>query len=260
MTFCIAMKVKDGLVGISDTRVTSGTEHTQARKVTVHQDGKHSMFLMTSGLRSVRDKALTYFEEVFEEDGHGFDRLYKAVNAFAAQVRRAAQEDKEALAESGLPFNLFSLVGGQLERDREHKLYLLYPQANWVEVGEGTPYFLIGESAYGKPVLDRVLRYDSSMDLALKVGYLAFDSTRISATDVDFPIDVVLYRHNSYHMVTHRYEDHDLQHLRVWWQDRLRRAVQELPAEWQRAAISKLDAPPPARSRRSARKSGKRRI
>ncbi len=239
MTFCIAMKVRDGLVAIADTRVTTGTERITARKVSIHQHGNHSLFLMTSGLRSARDKALTYFDEVLEESDQNFDKLYKAVNAFAAQVRRVAYEDKQALAECGLQFNLYSIIGGQLENDKEHKLYLVYPQGNWVEVGEGTPYFLIGESSYGKPVLDRVLRFESSMELALKVGYLAFDSTRISATDVDFPIDVVLYRRDTYQIVHHRYEDDDLRHLREWWQERLRLAVEELPAGWQDVALNK---------------------
>ena len=108
MTFCIAMKVRDGLVGLADTRITTGVEQITARKVTVHQHGRHSMFLMTSGLRSARDKALTYFEEVLAESGETFDKLYKAVNAFAAQVRRVAKEDKQALAEGGLNFNLYS--------------------------------------------------------------------------------------------------------------------------------------------------------
>ena len=61
MTFCAAMKVRDGLVGIADTRVTSGVEYITARKVTIHQYGRHSLFLMTSGLRSARDKALIGF-------------------------------------------------------------------------------------------------------------------------------------------------------------------------------------------------------
>lgn len=240
MTFCAAIKINEGLVGISDTRLTSGAVRTTARKVTIHQHGQHSMFLMTSGLRSVRDKALTYFEEVVEESDAKFDKLYKAVNAFAEQVRRVADEDKAALKESGLDFNLFSIIGGQLENDKEHKLYMLYPQGNWVEVGEGSPYFLIGESSYGKPIIDRVLRHDTSMDMALKLAYLAFDSTRISAVDVDFPIDVVLYRRDSFDIVQHRFERKDLQHLPEWWQARLHRAVAEMPDEWVSQALNKL--------------------
>lgn len=240
MTFCVAIKIDDGLVGISDTRVTSGSVHTTARKVTIHQNGHHSMFLMTSGLRSVRDKALTYFEEELEQDGPAFTKLYQAVNAFAAQVRRVAIEDKQALEESGLEFNLYSIIGGQLDKDKEHKLYLLYPQGNWVEVTESSPYVLIGETSYGKPILDRVLRFNSCMKTALKAAYLAFDSTRISAVDVGFPIDVVLYRRGSFEIAQHRYDVEDLQHLPQWWQERLRASVEELPSEWVHEALSKL--------------------
>ncbi len=240
MTFCVAMKVKDGLVGIADTRVTSGVEYIMARKVTVHEHGRHSLFLMTSGLRSARDKALTYFQEVLDSTDQAFDKLYKAVNAFAEQVRRVAAEDKKALAEAGLTFNLFSIVGGQLENDPEHKLYMVYPQANWVEVGQGTPYYLIGESSYGKPLLDRSLFYETSMREALKLGYLAFDATRMAATDVDFPLDVVLYRGGTFQIVQQRFERKDLWPISEWWQEELLQLVSEMPSDWCDRALSKL--------------------
>src|SRR5439155_17662448 len=193
MTFCLGMKVAGGLVGIADTRVTSGTEVITARKVSVHEHSGQTFFLMTSGLRSVRDKALTYFEEVLDESDTEFDRLYKAVNVFSGQLRRVADEDKEAIVAGNYRFDLHALIGGQFRHDKEHKLYLIYPQGNWVEIGSGTPYCIIGESGYGKPILDRTLKFSDPIRFALKVGCLAFDSTRISAVNVDFPIDVIIY-------------------------------------------------------------------
>jgi putative proteasome-type protease len=240
MTFCIGMKVRDGLVGIADTRVTSGVEWIRAGKITVIERERHSMFIMTSGLRSARDKALTYFNEVLEERDESFDKLYKAVNAVAEQVRRVSSEDKAALAEAGYNFNLNCIIGGQLENDREHKLYLLYPQANWVEVTLGTPYYAIGESSYGKPLLDRALTYDTNMETALKIGFLAFDATRIAATDVDFPIDVVLYRQDSYSIVRHRYEVDELRPVSQWWQKRLVDSIQSIPSEWTQVIMNKI--------------------
>jgi len=245
MTFCLGIKVEEGLVGIADTRVTTGSECITARKMTLHQHGRHSMFLTTSGLRAARDKALTYFEEVIEESDTKFDRLYKAVNAFAEQIRRVADEDARSLAEAGLPFNLHTLVGGQLSGDREHKLYMLYPQGNWVEVSRGSPYFVIGESRYGKPLLDRVLRYESSLECSLKAGYLAFDATRASASDVDFPLDVVLYRRDTFDMVEHRYTDEELRPVSQWWQEQIQRAFSETPGDWTQTVMSKL---PPLRA------------
>ncbi len=232
MTFCLGMKVEEGLVGIADTRVTTGAECIMARKVSIHQHGRHSMFLMTSGLRSVRDKAVTYFDEAIGDSDQTFDKLFKAVNVFAAQIRRVAEEDKAALDKAGLIFDLHALVGGQLESDHTHKLFLIYPQGNWVEVSEGTPYCIIGETGYGKPLLDRVLRYHSSMDLALKVGFLAFDATRTSSTSVEYPLDVVLYRHGTFDIVEHRFQKEDLAEIAAWWQSRIYESVEKLPSKW----------------------------
>ena len=240
MTFCLGMKVKDGLVAIADTRITTGAEAITARKITIHEYGHHSMFVMTSGLRSARDKALTYFEETLAADDRSFDKLYKAVNAFAEQVRRVAAEDQESLAASNLDFNLTSLIGGQLENDSEHKLYLLYPQANWVEVSQGTPYFVIGETSYGKPLLDRALAFDSSIEQALGIGFLAFDATRTSATDVYFPIDAVVYQRDSYRMDEVRFESSDLRDVSSWWNERLRSLIDEMPIDWVSRAFPHL--------------------
>ncbi|MEL6590441.1 MAG: peptidase, partial [Bacteroidota bacterium] len=128
MTYCLGIRVKDGLVALADTRITSGSETTTAKKISIHQQGNNKLFLMTSGLRSIRDKAVTYFEEILESDNLDFDKMYKVVNAFGEQLRKVAAEDKAALAESGLFFNLFTIVGGQLENDDQHKLYMLYPE------------------------------------------------------------------------------------------------------------------------------------
>jgi putative proteasome-type protease len=238
MTFCLGMKVEEGLVGIADTRVLSGSEVILARKVSVYHQQGQAMFLLTSGLRSLRDKAVTYFEDAVAQQSEPFDRLFKAVNLFTAQVRRVAKEDKESLEESGLPFEFNALIGGQFSGDKEHKLYLAYPQGNWVEVGQGTPYHIIGASGYGKPILDRTLKYQDPMRFALKVGCLAFDSTRISAAGVDFPIDIVLYTRGAFRIIEHRYEKEALQDVSLWWQDRLRRSVNELPSQWIESAFS----------------------
>lgn len=232
MTFCLGITVEEGLVGIADTRLTSGNELATAGKVSCFETDEGAFFVMTSGLRSVRDKALTYFEESLEEHQEPFKRLYRAVNALAEQIRNVAKEDKPSLEAGGLSFNILALVGGQLSADLEHKLYLIYPEGNWVEIGPQTPYHIIGEGGYGKPVLDRTLKYSDSLRFALKVGCLAFDSTRISASDVDFPVDVVLLAKNSHQIVEHRFEQGDLAEITTWWQERLRNSVNQLPSEW----------------------------
>lgn len=228
------------MVAIADTRLTSGTEVTTNKKISIHEVEHHSLFIMTSGLRSVRDKALTYFREVISEKDHNFDKLYKAVNAFGEQVRQVAREDKQALEASGLGFNLYAIVGGQLQNDDEHKLFLLYPEGNWVEVGQSSPFFIIGNSGYGKPLLYRNLRYETSLHDALKAGFLSFDATKVSANDVDYPLDVAIYERDSYHIVEHRFEKEDVELISHQWTALLNAAVQRLPNDWMDPVFDKF--------------------
>ncbi|GAB2495068.1 MAG: peptidase [Cytophagales bacterium] len=231
MTFCLGIKTKHGLVGLSDTRITSGSETTTSKKVYTVNKRKHSFFIMTSGLRSVRDKAITYFSEVIAHQDDSFSKLYQAVNEFGNQVKIVAKEDKANLEESGLQFNLFSIIGGQLEDDPEPKLYLLYPQGNWIEIRKGTPFVIIGNSGFGHPVLKRSFHYEDSLDYALKCAFLAFDATRISANDVDFPIDTVVLKNDEYFTKEKRFEQRELEHISAFWNNRLKKAIEELPSQ-----------------------------
>lgn len=225
MTFCLGMKCEEGLLAIADTRITSGTELSTGKKVSIHQYEQHSIFILTSGLRSIRDKAITYFEERLQVGEPRLDRMYKATNALADEIRRVSAEDKPWLLDGGLAFNLHCLIGGQLNGDDEAHLYLIYPEGNWVEVRTGTPYVIIGESRYGKPILDRVWRYSSPLEQALQVGLLAFDATKTSASDVDYPIDVVLYRPDTFQLREQRFSGEDLAPLRRYWQQAIEQAA-----------------------------------
>ena len=240
MTFCLGINVQEGLIGIADTRITSGNETLTARKVSIYEQDESAFFVMTSGLRSISDKALTYFEEALSEQPETLLRLFEVVNLLATQIRRVSAEDKQSLEEAGLAFDMKALVGGQMPGDKTHKLYLIYSEGNWVDTGRGTPYHVIGSTGYGKPILDRTLTYNDPMQHAFKVGCLAFDSTRISAADVDFPIDAVLYLPNTFKIVEHRYEEEDLLEISTWWQENLRQAVQDLPSHWLEKAFAKL--------------------
>ncbi|WP_020566998.1 hypothetical protein [Neolewinella persica] len=241
MTYCLGIKVKKGLVAIADTRITSGSETTSAKKISIHKQGDNNIFLMTSGLRSVRDKAVTYFEEVLEEQGQHFDKMYKAVNAFGEQLRRVAKEDKESLAESGIPFNLFTIVGGKLEKDRDHMLFLLYPEGNWIEIGEATPFTIIGNSGYGKPILNRALNYESSLNFAIKTGFLSFDSTRVSANDVGYPIDMVIYHKDTGFMHEARFEESDTGYFAQLWGEKLKESIKAIPDDWINDLVSTVE-------------------
>ncbi|GAB3651433.1 proteasome-type protease [Echinicola sediminis] len=243
MTFCLGIKTKHGLIGLSDTRITSGNETTTSKKVYVVNKKKHSFFVMTSGLRSVRDKAITYFTEVIEQQDDQFNKLYKTVNELGKQIKRVAVEDKPDIEDSGLNFNLHAIIGGQLEDDSEPKLYLLYPQGNWIEIRKGTPFVIVGNTGFGNPVLRRSLDYDETLDFAIKSAFLAFDATRISANDVDFPIDIVIMENNEYFIKETRFEQNELVHISDFWNSRLKKAVAELPTDALNKAFKPKEAP-----------------
>ncbi|CAN5398365.1 proteasome-type protease [soil metagenome] len=237
MTYCLGIKLKEGLVGLSDTRISAGTSVTVKKKVFVQQSDNSSLFIMTSGLRSVRDKAVHYFQDIME-GGIVYDKLYKAVNAFGEQIKRVAEEDAEALTKAGYKFNLNAIVGGQLKDDKDHKLFLLYSEGNWVELDEGSPYAIIGNSGQGKAILNRVIHEDTTIRQALKAGYLSFDSTRVSSNDVAFPIDVVVYRKDTFKMIESRYEYDEMESISKLWAQKLKQSLDDIPEGWMDKAFS----------------------
>jgi putative proteasome-type protease len=232
MTYCLGIKLREGIVAIADTRLTSGTETSTAPKYQIFKNNKQSLFIMTSGLRSVRDKAVTYFSEALHEKFDKIDKLHQAVNLFGEQIKKVATEDKESLKESGLSFNIHVIVGGHLSGDEEHKLFLVYPEGNWIEIGNGFPYTIIGNSGFGKPILKRTITYESSIRFALKTGFLSFDSTRVSANDVDYPIDVIILKKGSNKIEVQRFEHRDLQSIGRMWGELLTSAIDKVPEDW----------------------------
>jgi putative proteasome-type protease len=238
MTYCLGIKVKEGLVAIADTRITSGTDTSIKVKILTEQKDKYSIFIMTSGLRSIRDKAIVYFKELIHREE--YHKLFQVVNAFGEQVRRVAEEDKLYLEKSGFKFDLHTIIGGQLKDDEEHKLFLLYPEGNWVELGYGAPFVVIGNSGHGKAILNRTLNEETSMKLALKAGFLSFDSTRVSSNNVDFPIDVVLYKKDTFKLAEHRYEKKDLENVSTQWAEELKLALENISEDWMDVTFNKL--------------------
>ena len=231
MTYCLGIKVKEGLIGIADTRISAGSSTTVKKKVLVLQQHNTSLFIMTSGLRSVRDKATHYFQELIS-NGIVYDKMYKAVNAFGEQIKRVAGEDQQSLQNAGYKFNLNAIVGGQLVNDDDHKLFLLYSEGNWVEMDEGSPFAIIGNSGQGKAILNRIIKPATTMRQALQAGFLSFDSVRVSSNDVEFPIDIVTYARNSFHMTEKRYEQQELQHVSADWNEKIKHYLDEMPGDW----------------------------
>lgn len=231
MTFCIGILVRDGLVALADTQIVKGDEVSNKAKLSVVRHDDRSLLLMTSGLRSIRDKAALRLEDQLDAVDPPMQRLHQVATAWGDQIKQVRVEDGASMEASGLAFNSHALIGGKLAGDRSPGLFLVYPEGNWINATVDSPSFIIGRSSYGKPILDRLLRYDTTLAEALALAYLAFDATRASVVDVDFPIDVVV-TDNSGQMHRRRFDRDELADAQESWQEALRAALGQVPMGW----------------------------
>lgn len=235
MTYCLAIKTQSGLIALADCRITAGTEVTQARKLAfVDTKNGCKFFIMTSGLRSVRDKVMAYVSREIEQ-GTRVNTMLDAINTYTRCLRQVEREDRHRIEQSMMIFNHHAIVGGMMPQDVEPTLYLVYPEANWIEVDHRTPFMAIGSTGYGKPILDRAIKYTTDMDTAIKLAYLSFDSTRLSSSDVGFPLDMVTLSAQDRTWRETHLEYEDVHELRDWWSTHIVDLVRTCPtSEWQR--------------------------
>ncbi|KLU05799.1 hypothetical protein RISK_002431 [Rhodopirellula islandica] len=243
MTFCIGIKVREGIVALADTRIVRGSEQSNKQKLAEFQHNGQSLFTMTSGLRSVRDKAITYLDESLRNDSADVQRLYQLVNRFGEQLRRVKAEDGAALQSTNHKFNSHAIIGGRLTGDFSPQLFYVYPEGNWIEAAEDAPYFVIGRTYYGKPILDRLLTYETSLRSAVGLALLAFDATRTSVTDVDYPLDIAVLPNQSTVPTFSRYSESDLATTTAWWSSTLSDALAQLPMQWADGLLGISPAP-----------------
>ncbi|MEC9268065.1 MAG: peptidase [Pseudomonadota bacterium] len=239
MTYCLAIKVEDGLVCLADGRITAGTQVTTARKVEFIGPVSAPVLTMTSGLRSLRDKTLAYLKrDLRRSDAKGYPSMLDAVEAYCGALRRVFNEDAEDLERSKLKFNLHAIVAGKMPEDDEPTAYMVYPEGNWIEVDSRTPYLSIGETSYGKPILDRALNSKTDLATAANLAYLSFDSTRISAADVGFPIDLITFSQADGKWREAQYDYDDVMVQRRWWNENLTQLAMQMPeAPWKTALV-----------------------
>ena len=238
VTFCIGIRVDDGVVALSDTRVLRGNEISTKSKLSTLGDGVGESVLMTSGLRSIRDKVVARLEDQLRGAETPHRRLHELATAYGQLLRTVRTEDEEALKAGGLSFNSHAILAGQFADDHHPVLLHVYPEGNWVEATDDAPYVIIGRTTSGKPILDRLLTIETPLDRALALAYVAFDATRASASDVDFPIDVAVLGRDRDRFVSRRYTREDLDTVREAWLDGLRAALDALPTDWSRAVLT----------------------
>lgn len=236
MTYCLGIITKDGFVAASDSRTNAGFDQVNVcRKMHLFEvPGERAFVAMTSGSLSCSQSIVTLLRRDFEE-GKGLaavESMYDAARCVGDQVRRVSKLDRKALERDGYKVNVHILLAGQI-RGEPHDLYMVYPQGNPLRHTEDSPFLQIGETKYGRPILDRGVRYDqTTLDAAARYALISIDSTMRSNVTVGPPIDLLVYGRDELNFERRRrFTDRDpaLVAIHSQWEQALRQAVDALP-------------------------------
>jgi putative proteasome-type protease len=236
MTYCLGIVTKHGLIMASDSRTNAGYDqvNTTRKMHTFVQPGERVFVVLSSGSLSLTQSVITLLQREFDA-GEGMataPTMYDAARVVGNQVRHVARIDREALEEDAYKFNVHFILGGQV-KGRPPELYLIYPQGNPLQATEDSPYLQVGETKYGRPILDRGIQYArTTLEEAAKYALLSLDSTMRSNVTVGPPIDLLAYAADELDVLRHRRfggDDPDLMKIRTRWEQNLRQAVNRLP-------------------------------
>jgi putative proteasome-type protease len=220
----------------SDSRTNAGHDQVNvARKMHFfEQPGERVFVLLSSGSLSCTQSIITQLRRDFDQ-GTGLAQapsLYEAARIIGEEVRRVSDLDRAALERDEFKFNVNLILGGQV-RGESPGLFIIYPQGNPLQASEDSPYLQIGETKYGRPILDRGIRFDkTTLEEAAKYALLSLDSTMRSNVTVGPPIDLLAYEVDELEITRRRRfpaGDPDLAKIGVRWEQALRQAVARLP-------------------------------
>lgn len=200
MTYCVGMLVEAGLVMIADTRTNAGVDDISVyRKLHMLADGPDRVIVaLTAGNLSITQTVLSQLAEglpSLEEEGTvrtvaGMPTMFRVAQLVGEEVQKARQTIGRALEAQEISSGISMLVGGRIG-DGPLKLYRLYSEGNFIECQKEQPFLQIGETKYGRPILDRALHYDTPLEETVKVGLISFDSTLRSNLAVGRPLDLI---------------------------------------------------------------------
>ena len=240
MTYCVGLYLADGLVMLSDTRSNAGVDNIAVfSKMHVFEiPGERVLTLMTAGNLATSQSVVNMLKEgIVANDGDAPETLYSVGTMFrAAQlvgdaVRRVYQVDAPTLEAQHISFDISLLLAGQI-RGGDHRLYQIYAAGNFIEATADTPFLQIGEHKYGKPILDRAARHDTELYDGVKLAFVSMDSTIRSNLTVGLPIDLLVYRRDTYKVELRRRiteEDEYFAMIRQRWSQALREAYRAIP-------------------------------
>jgi putative proteasome-type protease len=243
MTYCLAIKVDDGLVFASDSRTNAGVDYvsTYKKMFVFGVPGERLMVLIASGNLATTQAVINAIQRDLDdvsapENLNTFHYLFDAAHYVGQISRRIQAEFAASLKEDGISVEASFLLGGQIH-GRDSNIFLIYPQGNYISASNETPYLQIGETKYGKPILDRIIRPETTLADAARCALVSIDSTMRANISVGPPIELAIYRQGSLvlgQQQTFDYRSPLFQQLQKRWSEGLRRAFDELPRfDWE---------------------------
>ena len=251
MTYCVAVAVNDGLIFCSDSRTNAGPDllssYSKMHVFDSHPD--RMLVLLSAGNLATTQAVISQLELDIEKPDD--ECLYSSpkmadVARYVARVSREQQElAAESTAESDINTSVSLVLGGQI-RGSEPVIYRIYSAGNFISVSDETPYLQIGESKYGKPILDRILNPETSLEDAARCALVSMDSTIKANATVGPPIEVLVYESDSFkadHYLKLGEEDPYLLEIRKAWTEAIKSAFGELPLfDWEKRSARSLHA------------------
>ena len=239
MTYCVALKLEDSIIFMSDTRTNSGVDNVSTFKkmFTWSVPEERAIYMMTAGNLGTSQAVINILDEQIRTGDETTVSLYKTTSLF--QVANLTGETlKEVIGKNHQggdvadpSFDATIIMGGQIAGEQQ-RLFLIYPEGNFIEASDDTQFFQSGETKYGRPILVRAFNPAMSIEDAVRLLIVSFDSTLRSNLSVGLPIDLCIYKNDSLKAsLNWRFEASDLYYINVasGWGDALKKALKALP-------------------------------
>jgi putative proteasome-type protease len=238
MTYCVALMLDAGMVFASDSRTNAGVDQISVFKKmrVIARNDDRVIVILSSGNLSITQSAINLLElNIRSGDASktiaNASSMFEVADLVGNALREVRRRDGPYLQQNNIDASASFIVGGQI-RGEPQRLFNIYSEGNFIEATPETPYFQIGESKYGKPVIDRVIKRGTELMEAAKCVLVSFDSTMRSNISVGLPIDIVIYDNNSLKVrIERRIEESDsyFRMIHTEWGQGLRRVFAQLP-------------------------------
>jgi len=239
MTYCVGLRLNDGLVFMSDTRTNAGVDNisTTKKMFTWNVEGERTITIMTAGNLATTQALISVLEErsktVSERSPTILEQptMFQVARLVGATLKEVIADSAQVGQTGSTQFKASVIVGGQIKGGAP-TLFLIYPEGNFIEVTDDAPFFQIGEAKYGKPILVRAYQPDMSFEDTIKLLLVSFDSTIKANLSVGLPIDAQIYTKDSFTVQDEDRIEADnayYQSISEGWGEALRSALMELP-------------------------------